>query len=353
MKRIEYDKYALVIGESEQYINNEARKRSGHMSHAMTHLPSGGFVDFNSNCSAERCYGHSAFGWVEYKISRDNGKSFGESRDLPYSKECFYSGICTISVEKAVTCDSGRVIAFCLRNDVYSPVCCTPWDSPMVVTSDDECENWSEPRELTAYKGRIYDALYHKGSVYVLQFCNEGFLGTTDEHVFRVFKSDDEGESSYESSGVDINGLGRGYGAFVFDENDRLHAYAYNGKEEFLLDHAVSDDFGKTWKAMEPCKLSDGARNPQVAFIDGVFVLHGRACDGKGSPTGFVIYTSLDGQNWEKGYMLGNKPQYCYYSNNIILDDEGGNFLLIQYSDTYTEHAHVNIMHLNVRIERK
>ena len=85
------------------------------------------------------------------------------------------------------------ILAFCLRNDALEPSFCEPWHTPMVIRSTDQGESWSEPVECIPYRGRIYDALYHKGVVYVYIFCNEHFLGTAPEHQYRVYKSYDNG----------------------------------------------------------------------------------------------------------------------------------------------------------------
>ena len=89
----------LHIGEPELYIDNEARKRSGHMCHAMIEYLPGKIIDFNSNCSAVRLQGHAAYGWVEYRYSGDYGKTWSEPHDLPYSRQEFFDGNYTISIE--------------------------------------------------------------------------------------------------------------------------------------------------------------------------------------------------------------------------------------------------------------
>ena len=80
-----HENYRVVFENEELYVDNQSRKRSGHMTHAMTELSSDAFIDFNSNCSAVRLGGHSAYGWVEYRISEDNGRAYGETRVFPYS----------------------------------------------------------------------------------------------------------------------------------------------------------------------------------------------------------------------------------------------------------------------------
>ena len=350
-KEIVRKNYTAILEEPEIYVDNEARKRSGHMTHAMAQFSENCFIDFNSNCSAVRWYGgHSPYGWVEYRVSRDGGKTYSDINTLPYSVECFLDGIHVISVEKAVACNDGSIVAFCLRNDATDYSCCEPWSSPVYVRSFDEGKTWTDPIEYSPYAGRSYDALYHDGIIYVLHFCNEHFLGSKPEHVYRLYRSCDNGESFHELCVVPFpDTTRRGYCSMMFDTNGALHAYAYNEACETEMDHVISYDCGVTWEVQKPCYLEKGIRNPQTALIDGVYILHGRAGDVKG----FVLYTSEDASNWDEGTMLIEKPgAAAYYSNNLNLYDEEGNFLLIQFSDTYAQDARVNVKHMKLRIKK-
>lgn len=114
---IKHKNYTVKIEPPEIYVNNESRGRSGHMSHAMAEFAPGKIIDFNSNCSAKRMGGHSSFGWVEYRISEDAGKTFSEKIDFPISIEEFFDGVYNISVEKAVACDNGRSL-FSTRQNI-------------------------------------------------------------------------------------------------------------------------------------------------------------------------------------------------------------------------------------------
>ena len=347
--RIKRDEYTVILEEPEIYVDNEARKRSGHMTHAMAEFKPGCFIDFNSNCSPERCVGHSTFGWLEYRISKDAGKTFSPPIDLPLSTEYFYNGVFTISVEKATCCRDGKIVAFCLVNTLNGLTCCEPWQEPLVITSTDEGKNWSAPKRMCNHKGRIYDALTHKNDIYVLHFCNEQFIGKNPEDVYRLYKSTDNAESFEEVSVIPFDTVGRAYGALLMDESETLHAFAYNLNAESEMDHAISRDFGATWEVLTPCHLEKGIRNPQVALVDGGYVLHGRA----GDLNGFVFYTSPNAENWDKGtFVVEKKGAYAYYSNNINLEDEKGKFLLVQYSDVYDDVARVNVWHMRVRVER-
>lgn len=347
-KEITHEKYTVEIEEPTLYIDNRKRGRSGHMSHALTEFSPNCLIDFNSNCSQNRWNGHSPYGWIEYRISRDSGKTFSEPTTLSYSWDCFLDGIHMISVEKAVACKDGSIVAFCLRNDATSPSCCEPWSTPTVIRSSDEGKTWSAPIEYSPYPGRSYDALIHNDVIYVLHFCNEHFLGNLPEHKYRIYTSTDFGKTFSELCTVPFDTYNRGYGSILFDENNVLHAYAYNNTDEQEMDHAISEDFGKTWTLLKPCHLAKGIRNPQTALIDGIYILHGRAGDTKG----FVVYSSENASDWDEGTLIVSKENVsAYYSNNVNLHDENGNFLLIQYSDTYEGLTKVDVKHILLRIK--
>ena len=349
-QEIVHENYKVVFEEPTMYVDNEKRKRSGHMSHGMTEFAPGSFIDFNANCSLNRFYGHSAFGWVEYRISHDNGKTYSEPKKFPYSWDSFLDGIFTVSVEKAVTASDGTIVAFCLRNTTLQEICCEPWLTPMCVLSHDGGETWEEPYECIPYKGRIYDAVVRDGVIYAMIFCSDLFIGSSPENVYRVYASKDNGRSFQELSVVPWKETKyRAYCSMLFDKEGVLHAYAYNSDKECEMDHAVSSDCGRTWIVTEPSYVAKGIRNPQTTLIDGVFILHGRGENG----SNFVFYTSEDAYHWDEGVILGNNDKgHCYYSNNIKLHDDKGDFLLVQYSDPYDGVARVNVKHMIVRVEK-
>lgn len=344
--------YTVKVSEPELYVDNQSRGRSGHMTHAMVEFAPGKILDFNSNCSAVIYEGHSAFGWVEYRISEDGGTTFSEPQDLPYSKQVFYDGTNTVSVEKAVACNDGRIVAFCLRNDLRALA--EPWDTPMVVMSLDGGETWTEAKEFSPYRGRIYDAVYHNGIIYVIEFCNDGsvsFLGNQEEHVYRLYTSCDNGDTFEELCVVPTDAMGRSYASLLFDANGRFHLYTYNVNDEHNSDHLISDDNGKTWERAGVCYLAKGSRNLQTAMIDGVYVLH---CRGEEiNRNKLALYTSTDAVTWDEGTFIDETAyNTCFYSNNLPLKDKNGKErLLLQYSHSYFE-KRVNIRHMWVEIEK-
>lgn len=345
----------LHLSEPELYVDNRSRDRSGHMSHALIQTRSGRVLDFNSNCSAYRFCGHAAFGWIEYRISEDLGETFGEIRRFPYAYEEFLKGNYTVSVEKGICCEDGTVVVFCLMNSQMKEISCEPWIEPRVVRSLDEGETWEPPTILCGEKGRVYDARYVDGKIYVLMACNDAavhFCANKPEHLYRLYVSEDSGRTFREESVVGFaDSMNLGYGALVLTPDQRLIAYAYNLKDEQHMSYAVSRDLGKTWCESGTCYLANRTRNPQINCLDGQYFLFGRCS----SDHGCAVYTSADALHWDEGHVLNKDNVSCYYSNSILLDhprQPGKKRLLVQFSEVYPHHeprawnATVNVKHM-------
>lgn len=347
----------LKLSRPSIFVDNEKKRRSGHVGHGLAAFGMGKIIDFYPNYAYDRCEGHSAFGWMEYRISTNGGQSFGRPKKLAYSYETMLQGVHTISVEKAVSPREDVIVAVCLVNSQYEPVCCEPWGNPTVIRSEDGGKTWSAPIELSSYRGRVYDAIYHEGSIYALEFCHDGsttFLGHRPEHLYRLFKSDDEGRSFYEVSVIPFpDTKDRAYGALTVSPKGKLIAYTYNFADETHMDCAISADKGKTWEWVGTSYVAKKIRNPQVGILDGQYILHGRS--GGWEDADFVLYTSADGVHWDEGTVLVQKKTACFYSNNVTVKDETGKErMLVQYSENIFENvkptdkgwrSQVNVMH--------
>ncbi|MBQ3221259.1 MAG: exo-alpha-sialidase [Clostridia bacterium] len=334
-------KRKIKWNEPEIFVDNEKKGRSGHMGHALTEFAPGKIMAFHSNCSPVRSCGHSAFGWMEYRVSEDYGQTWGESVKFPFSWETFLDGVNTVSVEKVVTCNNGDIVAFCLMNGQEKEICCEPWDCPMTVISKDGGKTWEKPVLFSEYKGRIYDAVYHKGVIYALEFCNDAtthFCGNKPEHVYRLFQSTDEGKSFEEVCVVPFaDTIGRAYGNMIFTEKEELIIYAYNLHDEENMDYIASKDYGKTWGESKKSYVANKIRNPQVGILDGQYILHGRAGESEGGKGSFVIYTSANGIDWDEGTILVKdlRPA-CFYSENLTVTlPNGKQKMLVKYSENY------------------
>lgn len=335
------------------YADNEARFRSGHMTHAMTEFAPGKVLDFNSNCSPYRSAGHSAFGYIEYRISEDGGSTFGDIRVMQPSMDVLLAGVYSFSVEKAVTAANGDIVAIAHRNTQKREICCEPWDTPLVYISRDAGDSWECAGELSQYKGRTYAMINAGDAILALEFANDAedtFTGTLPEHQYHLLRSDDCGAHFTDAGVVPFpDTRGRGYGALVLAPDGRLIAYAYNADDPVNMDYAVSTDLGGTWTQTGKCFLDKGIRNPQIGILEGEFILHGRL---HGTPRewgkGFGIYTSADGLEWTPCHVMETEKGSCYYSNNLVVDDParpGRKRMLVQFSEVY-EKSRVNAMHM-------
>ena len=329
----------IQISEPIIFADNEPQHRSGHLGHALTEFAPGKIMAFNSNTSGYRGDGHAHFGWMEYSISEDYGETFGEKIKLPYAWKEFIDGMHTIAVEKAVTLDNGEIVAFCLVNTQENDGCMAPWSCPTLVISADQGKTWSDPIQVTQYVGRIYDVLYHEGVVYILQTCNPVFKGSQPDHLYRLFKSEDNCRSFQEVSVLPFDPIGRGYGALVLKDSGDLMAFAYNIKDEYNMDYTVSHDMGKTWEAPAQSFVDQRIRNPQIGRLDGQYILHGRAGENEGGEFGaFVMYTSEDCIHWSEGTILVDMRQASFYSENLTLVlPDGSQKMLLKYSENYKD----------------
>ena len=203
---------------------------------------------------------------------------------------------------------------------------------------------------MSVYEGRVYNARYHDGKIYVLQFCNKEVVGATENDLYRIFCSSDNGYTFKELCVVPFESTkGRFYGTMKFEDNGKLIVYAYNENCETEMDYAISEDGGETWTKTGVCYLAKRIRNPQVAILDGQYILHGReSC----SVNRFILYTSADGIVWDEGHIIVDlKPGCSFYSNNVIVNKDGRDRLLVQFSQTFTKSHRVNIHHLWIETE--
>jgi len=353
MKVLSNENPKIIFTNREVFVDHQKNNRSGHLGHAMVECKDGSIIAFYSNCSGVSGIefggaGHSMYGWVEYKRSFDRGLTWGEAKVLKYSYDSFLDGVYKIGCEKAVVCDDGTIVLFCLRSiGKYFE----PYATPVCLLSHDNGETWSEPISVSDERGRMYDAIYRNGRIYLLEFCNstdKGFICAEEGKYYKIFASDDNGQSFYEYTTIPFNTMGHAYGNMIFRPDGSLIFYAYNADDEYNLTALESYDDGKTWGAPFKVRVAKIARNPQVGYVNGTYILHGRSEEGMN----FVFYHSKDGINWDDGTIVNEgRIGGCYYSNNMTVKGaDGKDRLLVQYSESY-ESAKTNIMHAWVEVE--
>lgn len=330
------------------FVDNQKNSRSGHLGHALAEYKKDNIISFYSNCSGNRnkwSPGHNGFGWVEYKRSADGGKTWGEPRVLEYSWNSFLNETFTISCEKAVSPKEDTIVAFCLRNT--NPNGWEPYLEPTVVRSEDGGETWSEATLFCDKCGRIYDAMVQDGVIYVLMHASADWPATKPEHKYYIYESSDCGKTFTLRSELPGDPTNHAYGNMVVREDSSLICYEYDKGDEYNMIYHLSYDMGATWAETGKSHCPKRIRNPQVARVNGGYILHGRAgCETPELPPDFVLYTSENGIDWDEGkYICAIPTQSGYYTNNLVMDQpDGSQRVLIQSSVPY-DRGRVNVCH--------
>ena len=335
------------VSPREIFRDNAAMRpqRSGHMGHALIDCGGGRILDFCSNCDGFRAEGHSGYGWMEYCVSTNWGRTFGPPRVLEYSKRLYEEGRHTAICEKGVCLADGRVVLFFQITDQSKPVCCEPWSASTMIVSEDGGETWGEPRPTGAKPGRIYDALVRGDEVMFLLQENEHFLGKGPQHVYKLYRAGPD--LAFAGVTLPFDAKGKGYGAMEFAADGALQAYVYDSEAESEMCCAVSRDGGRTWGPVRRCHMDKLIRNPQIRRLDGLWFCTGRNGGGPESD-GIVLYASADGLRWNAGEKIDERPKgegTGYYSCLLPVREPGAApRMLLQYSHVY-KRKRVNIAH--------
>ena len=350
MKLISDSHPRITFENTEIFADHEKNGRSGHLGHAMVECKDGSVLAFYANRSAQlpaQYPGHSMYGWVEWRRSFDRGITWTEPKKLDYAWKMFLDGVYKIGCEKAVVCEDGTIVLFCLRS-IGS--CFEPYASPVCLISRDNGESWSEPVSVSSERGRIYDARYKEGRIYILQCCSpaEKDFYCRDEGCYKIFVSDDCGLSFREHCTLPFDAFGHTYGNLFFRQDGSMVFCAYNQDDQYNLTGLISYDLGLTWTEPFKIPVAKICRNPQVGYLNGSYIMHGRS----ENMSNFVFYHSADGIHWDQGTIVneplnGNPRMGCYYSGNLTLrGSDGIDRLLVQYSEQYESGTgRFNILH--------
>lgn len=343
------------------FVDHSLQGRSGHLGHALVEYEDGKILAFYPSCSSDshnpnkpKSKGHSAVGWMEYKRSEDGGKTWSEPKTLAYSKKLFDAGQnagvgarkFSAFAEKAVRTEQGDIVLFFLVCDITANTIWRQFQTVTYIVSRDGGRTWSQPSELCADRGRVYDARFFDGEVLALFFKNDNevnFLGNQPEHVYELFVSRDGGGSFVKRSQLPFDTTGKSYGTMGLLEDGSIIAYIYNSAKEDRMDYVVSRNGGRAWSAPKTARFAKRIRNPQMASLNGRWFMHGRSgSKGKRAERGhLVLYSSPDGINWDQGvYLKKRTAGLGAYSNSILvgsLNPEKQNRLLIQASHAYEQ----------------
>lgn len=350
------DEFDVVPPEGNVFVNHEINGRSGHLGHALVEYEEGKILAFYPNCSLDE-KGHSAVGWMEYKRSEDYGETWSQpyifqpSLKLLHS-EMKYSAMC----EKAIVNEKGDIIVYQLICDISNDPQWQPYMVPSYSISRDKGSTWGNLRQIGTCRGRIYDAMYQEGTIFLLLFVNDAtvdWTGQTTDHYYSLVVSEDGGENYYERSRIPIPSLHHGYGSMMFLEDGRLIVYNYNLDDEYNLSYVLSEDKGMSWGQAGTTFVAKKIRNPQVVGFEHLYFLHGRSGNNGEQAGNFVLYCSEDGIHWDEGrYLKVRTEGLGAYSNNLVIGKGTSHEkLLIQASHAYKDNQ-TNILHWQI-IKRK
>ena len=349
------------------FADLQKENRSGHLGHALVEYAPGKILAFFPNCSSEdpTLCGHSGNGWMEYKRSVDGGQTWSDPIIEPNSRILFekHCGR-TLMCEKAVCTSSGRIVLFYLHCDVSKDDCWEPFHNPFYAVSDDCGQTFSPTKCFAEEDGRIYDAKYHDGVIYVLFQKGAECITETVENDpmaltnksgninsdFLLYVSQDNGETFSLRSRIPFSNTNQVYyGTMTFRPDGTLLVYTYDRYDEHNLKYTISHDCGCTWEINRRAFFEKRLRNPQIVYFGGEYLIHGRSGNyGKEEhKKHFVLYTSKDGIHWDEGhYMRMAQAGYGAYSNNLVVHmPDGTEKLLIQSSHAYEENKTNVIMY--------
>jgi hypothetical protein len=331
------------------FVNHEPESRSGHLGHALVETSGGTILAFYPDCS-EDDEGHSGVGWMELKTSTDGGRTWSNPVPHPHSKRVYdesdakRAALC----EKAVRTDDGDLVLFYLNIDNSKTPRWKPQLVPTYARSEDDGATWSAVKPLGSEPGRVYDAIFRDGEIFVLQFANDccsDWRGTSPEHVYILYASNDGGRTFEKRRVLPFETRGRGYGTLGVLSDGGLIAYIMNlnGDPFGPLEAYTSSDGGRTWSEPDTVHFAKAVRNPQLIEMNGTCFMHGRARGGH-----LVIYHSPDGLRWDEGLLLRRAEAGAgAYSNSVVVrsqDSEKPNRLLIQASHAYRGNR-TNVLH--------
>ena len=298
------------------------RLRCSHGGPVCMEYADGTLVAFYANTSS-----HNLDGWSEYALSRDGGRTWDKYHPFPYSREAYRKDPKhPVWIEEGLVTEKGTAVLFLTHFGNGKRT------GNSIMRSHDHGTTWSDPEPLAKETVGYPAAVAVAGAVnYVLlDSLNAG-------HELHV--STDDGQTWSRRSTLPLQ-KDAWYGAMCVMEDGRLLAGAYVTHDENHLHYCISQDGGHTWSEQQEAYVDKKIRDPELAYLDGKYYLHGRSGqsgDGRGR---FVLYQSTDGIRWKNGVIVSGDTRHPDgYSHNCIInkyDDNAASELMVLYSIIYS-----------------
>ena len=308
-------------------FENDDPGRNSHGGPVALEYANGNLVTFYANSS-----GHNVDGWSEYAISKDGGRTWDMYNKFGYSYETYQKNTKIVSwIEEGLVTSEGTVVLFIshmgnpVQGDLQGRI------NLGFMRSVDHGVTWTDYQPLDGSFVGYPAAVAVVGETnYVLIDSNEG------PHVLYV--STDDGRSWRKRSILPLDDESW-YGALCVMEDGRLLAGAYKSADEHHFYYSISEDEGNTWGEQKLAYLDKRIRDPELAFLEGRYYLHGRAGHHGEYGRSFVLYQSLDGENWDEGIIVSSLDRGLDgYSHNVVINkynEDVPNELMVLYSIAY------------------
>ena len=300
--------------------SSATRKRCSHGGPVCLQYANGEIACFYANTS-----GHNIDGWTEYAISKDRGETWQRYNPfhLSYRK---YNETPTkpLWVEEGVVTANGTALLILSQFEENRRI------QNYVIESKDHGRSWSTPVPLAkTVVGYPCAMVVYDNEIYV--------LFDSSKHI--LYGSKDDGKTWEKRSELPIRAEAI-YGALCVKSNGDMLAGAYVEADEERLYFCVGKNGGTEWSSEQTAFLNERIRDPELAFLNGKYYLHGRSGDKGTGKDRFVIYQSADGSNWSRGTIVSNeKRRPDGYSHNCIISTMNGQAseLMVMYSICYED----------------
>lgn len=267
---------------------------------------------------------HNIDGWSEYAVSKDGGKTWSKYNKFAYSHDAYTRNPKQPAwTEEGLVTANGTVVVFVTHFEKGRR------SKNGVLRSEDHGQTWSG--------FALLDVVGYPTSVAVVGRTNYVLIDSNaGPHVLYV--STDDGRTWTQRSKLPLDNE-KWYGALCVMADGRLLAGAYHTKDEQHFYYSISEDDGHTWGKQQKAHVAKKIRDPELAYLDGVYYLHGRSGSDGGDGRAFVLYQSEDGVQWNEGVLISSDRRHPDgYSHNCIVNKykpDTPNELMIQYSIIY------------------
>ena len=319
-----------VFGTLISDLEHDAPGRNSHGGPVCLEYPNGQIVAFNTNNSD-----HNMDGWSEYAVSRDGGRSWDMYNRFPYSFDAYLRDLSRPAfVEAGLVTEKGTVVLF-ISHFLLAKIPRLERGTRSMsgfMRSFDQGASWTHYESLDgSFVGYAVGTVVDGGTNYiVLDSANRG------PHVLYV--STNDGRTWQKRSTLPLQDE-KSYGAVTLMGNGGLLAGAYDSDDEYHFYYCISMDQGRSWSEQRKARVDKKVRDPELAYLDGRYYLHGRSGSyGEGSDR-FVLYQSSDGENWGEGIIVSsNTGRGDGYSANCRIgkyDDGAPDQVMVLYSIQY------------------